>query len=172
MKNSVNNINWWNISTTIRLAALGIGRALFISQDACAKGVAAYLAPFKNEAEAVEKGKAIGVGSARLEGPKTAEVFTYKTWTIVYTAGKVGIKPGGRIRIGIRHMCNLWNIARIVLVWTRSLTEQPFHSYIYSISSFTCKGRQVCAFTGGNISCSDYRRSFFAFSCKPQPRGC
>jgi len=177
MKKNISKINWWKVSLTVILAALGVGRALTISQDACAIDMksnnnAAYLAPFKNEAEAVEKGKAIGVGSARLEGPKTAEVFTYKTWTIVYTAGKVGIKPGGRIRIGIRHMCNLWNIARIVLVWTRSLTEQPFHSYIYSISSFTCKGRQVCAFTGGNISCSDYRRSFFAFSCKPQPRGC
>jgi hypothetical protein len=27
----------------------------------------------------------------------------------VYTPGKVGIKPGGRIRVGIRHMCHLWS---------------------------------------------------------------
>lgn len=114
MKKNISKINWWNVFTIVILAALGVGKALSISQDACANGMksnnkAAYLTPFKNEEEAVEKGKTIGVGSARLEGPKTAEVFTYQTWTIVYTARKVGIKPGGGIRIGIRHMCHLWN---------------------------------------------------------------
>ncbi|MFB0555409.1 MAG: DUF3604 domain-containing protein [Phycisphaerae bacterium] len=114
MKKNISKINWWNVSTIVMLAALGVGSALLISQDACAdiaksNTKATYLAPFKNEEESVEKGETIGVGSARLEGPKTAEVFTYQTWTIVYTAGKVGIKPGGGIRIGIRHMCHLWS---------------------------------------------------------------
>jgi len=111
---NISKINWWNVSTAVMLATLGVGSALLISQDACADvakshNKAANPALFKNEAEAVEKGKTVGVGSARLEGPKTAEVFTYQTWTIVYTAGKVGIKPGGGIRIGIRHMCHLWS---------------------------------------------------------------
>lgn len=114
VENNISKINWWKVSITVILAALGVGKALSISQDARAYGAksnnsAAYLAPFKNEEEAVEKGETIGVGSARLEGPKTAEVFTYQTWTIVYTAGKVGIKPGGGIRIGIRHVCHLWS---------------------------------------------------------------
>jgi len=114
MKKNISKINWWNVSTIVMLAALGVGSALLISQDACAdiaksNTKATYLAPFRNEEESVEKGETIGVGSARLEGPKTAEVFTYQTWTIVYTAGKVGIKPGGGIRIGIRHMCHLWS---------------------------------------------------------------
>lgn len=116
MKNSISKIKWWKISATVILAALGIGRILFISQDACADVVksnkATYLVPFKIEAEAVEKGETIGVGSARLEGQKTAEVFTYQTWTILYTAGKVGIKPNGGIRIGIRHMCHLWMLSK------------------------------------------------------------
>ncbi len=99
MKRNFSKINWWNISTIVMLAALVVGSALLMLQDASAdiaksNTEAVHLAPLKNEAEAVEKGETIGVGSAWLEGPKTAEVFTYQAWTIVYTAGKVGIKPG------------------------------------------------------------------------------
>jgi hypothetical protein len=67
-------------------------------------------APFQSEAEAAEKGEMIGIGSAKLEGPETAEVFTYQTWTVVYTAGKAGIKPGGGIRIGLRHLFHCWGV--------------------------------------------------------------
>ncbi|MHC4313963.1 MAG: DUF3604 domain-containing protein [Planctomycetota bacterium] len=49
------------------------------------------------------------LGTATLTGPKTAEVLSYQTWTIVYTAGKTGIRPGGGIRIALRHMNHLWS---------------------------------------------------------------
>jgi len=65
--------------------------------------------PFATEEKAIKAGEKIGIGSARLAGPKEIEVFSFQTLPIVYTAGKAGIKPGGGIRIGIRHMCHLWN---------------------------------------------------------------
>ena len=34
------------------------------------------------------------------------EVYTLQTWTLVYTAGEAGIKPGGGLRIGLRHLQN------------------------------------------------------------------
>ncbi|MFV2070776.1 MAG: DUF3604 domain-containing protein, partial [Pirellulales bacterium] len=40
----------------------------------------------------------------RLEGPSTVEVLSHHTWTLVYTAGKAGIRPGGAIRIAMRHV--------------------------------------------------------------------
>ena len=57
---------------------------------------------YKNEAEAVQKGKKLGIGSIELEGPERVTVYTYNTWTLIYTAGKAGIKPGGGIRVGMR----------------------------------------------------------------------
>ena len=50
-----------------------------------------------------------GLGTAMLEGPKIAEVHSHQTWTIVYTAGKTGIRPGGGIRVALRHMNHLWS---------------------------------------------------------------
>lgn len=47
-------------------------------------------------------------GIMTLEGPNPAIVRTYGTWTASYTAGKSGIKPGGGIRIGLRHFNHLW----------------------------------------------------------------
>ena len=61
-------------------------------------------APFMNEAEAVAAGEKLGIGSAELEGPKVAEVASHQTWTLVYTAGAAGIRPGGGIRVGLRHL--------------------------------------------------------------------
>jgi hypothetical protein len=50
-----------------------------------------------------------GIGTATLKGPKAAEVLSHQTWTIVYTAGKKGIRPGGGIRVALRHMNHLWS---------------------------------------------------------------
>jgi hypothetical protein len=47
-------------------------------------------------------------GLMTIEGPNPAVVRTYGTWTASYTAGKSGIKPGGGIRIGLRHFNHLW----------------------------------------------------------------
>jgi len=57
-----------------------------------------------NEAAAVAAGRRLGIGSARLEGPKLVEVMSHGTWMLVYQAGKAGMKPGGGIRIGMRHL--------------------------------------------------------------------
>jgi len=56
------------------------------------------------EEEAVAAGQELGIGSARLEGPKSVEVMSHQTWTLLYTVGKAGIRPGGGIRIGMRHL--------------------------------------------------------------------
>ena len=50
-----------------------------------------------------------GIGKAALKGPKTAVVLSHQTWTIIYTAGKAGIRPGGGIRVALRHMNHLWS---------------------------------------------------------------
>ena len=72
-------------------------------------------APFHDEAEAIEAGQQVGIGSARLDGPKTVEVMTDQMWTLVYTVGKAGIAPGGGIRIGMRH----------VVQWTPPQVQNP-----------------------------------------------
>lgn len=72
-------------------------------------------APYYDDAEAARAGLEIGTGHATLEGPKTVEVLTMQTWTLVYTAGKSGIRPGGGIRVGMRHS----------LQWTPPQTEDP-----------------------------------------------
>ena len=64
---------------------------------------------FRNEEEAAARGRDMGIGAANLEGPKLAEVSTYQTWTVVYTAGRAGVRPGGGIRIAMRHMNHLWS---------------------------------------------------------------
>ncbi len=73
------------------------------------------LAPYRNDAEAAAAGQRLGIGFAELEGPRTAEVLTHQTWTLVYTAGKAGIAPGGGIRIAMRHL----------LQWTPPQTQKP-----------------------------------------------
>ena len=50
-----------------------------------------------------------GIGTAKLKGPKTAEVHSHQRWTVVYTAGKKGVRPGGGVRVALRHMNHLWS---------------------------------------------------------------
>lgn len=72
-------------------------------------------APYRTETEAVADGLKLGIGSAVVEGPATVEVATDQSWTLVYTAGKAGVRPGGGVRIGMRHVLN----------WTRPQTDEP-----------------------------------------------
>ncbi len=58
----------------------------------------------RNEAQAVEKGRQIGLGLATLVGPRRVTAYSYQTWKIVYTAGRAGISPGGGLRIALRHL--------------------------------------------------------------------
>lgn len=97
---------------SVGLAIVGTGELLLTScnlLDPKTKSIRqlAHYGPY--EKQAIEKGKIIGIGSARLEGPRKVEVATYQTLKIVYTAGKAGVKPGGGIRIGLRHLFNLWS---------------------------------------------------------------
>ncbi len=62
-----------------------------------------------NEREAVARGQALGIGSAVLEGPAAAEADSHQSWTLVYTAGKGGVRPGGGLRIAMRHMAHQWS---------------------------------------------------------------
>jgi len=61
------------------------------------------------EDAAVKQGQQLGIGSVRLEGPTRVEVLSHQRFTIVYTAGRAGIKPGGGLRIGLRHLSN-WSL--------------------------------------------------------------
>jgi len=61
-------------------------------------------APFLDEDQAIEAGRALGIGSAVLVGPSTVEVRSVQSWTLVYTAGEAGIQQGGGIRIALRHL--------------------------------------------------------------------
>lgn len=84
---------------------------LFFYNGVAFSGIMARHEPiqFSNEKEAVAKGKDLDIGSVRLKGSKVVEVATYQTWKVVYTAGPTGIKPGGGIRIALRHMNHLWS---------------------------------------------------------------
>lgn len=75
---------------------VGVGRAL--------GGSLHRLVPNRQEEDAAEKGRQRGVGTVILEGPEQVEAYSFQTWTLVYSAGKGGIKPGGGLRIGLRHL--------------------------------------------------------------------
>jgi len=64
------------------------------------------LVPNRQETQAAAKAHRLGVGTVDLEGPKQVEAYTRQTWTLVYTAGEGGIKSGGGLRIGLRHLQN------------------------------------------------------------------
>jgi hypothetical protein len=64
---------------------------------------------FSSEEQAAAKGRDLGIGQAWLEGPKSAEVSTHQTWTVLYTAGRAGVKPGGGVKVALRHMNHLWS---------------------------------------------------------------
>jgi len=97
------------------------------------------VAPFMNEREAAAAGRKLGIGSASLEGPKIVEVATDQTWTLVYTAGKAGIRPGGGIRIGMRHLSN----------WTPPQTDNPKAAGYFTAK--TSDGHRVQISTGGDL---------------------
>ena len=65
--------------------------------------------PNRNEDAAAARGEKLGIGGATLQGPAPAEVLSSGTWTLVYTAGKAGVQPGGGIRVGMRHLAQ-WSI--------------------------------------------------------------
>jgi hypothetical protein len=69
----------------------------------------------QSEAEALAAGRELGIGSASLIGPKSVEAYTHQTWTLVYTAGQAGIRPGGGLRVAMRHLHS----------WTPPQTTDP-----------------------------------------------
>lgn len=78
--------------------------------------------PNHYERQAVARGQELGIGSAVLEGPATVEVGSHQTWTLVYTAGKVGLRAGGGLRIAMRHMAHQW--------WTPQVNHPRERNYL------------------------------------------
>jgi len=68
------------------------------------------LVPNRQEEKAAAKARRLGVGTVVLEGPEQVEAYTLQTWTLIYTAGESGIKAGGGLRIGLRHLQD-WHAA-------------------------------------------------------------
>ena len=64
------------------------------------------LVPNRQEQRAADKGRQLGIGTVTLKGPGKVEAYSLQTWTLVYTAGKAGMKGGGGLRIGLRHLQN------------------------------------------------------------------
>jgi hypothetical protein len=64
---------------------------------------------YRDETEAVNEGRRLGIGWAALDGPRTVEVMSHHTWTLHYTTGKAGLKPEGGLRITMRHLQN-WSV--------------------------------------------------------------
>lgn len=78
------------------------------------------------ERQAAERGAQLGIGTIRLDGPKEVEVYSYQTFKLVYTAGQAGIKPGGTILVGMRH----------ILGWTTAQTKDPqADGYLTAVTS-------------------------------------
>src|SRR5712692_6671058 len=61
------------------------------------------LARYATEEDAVAAGQRKDLGSAVLEGPADVEVNTYGSWTLKFTMGRAGLKPGGGIRLAFAH---------------------------------------------------------------------
>jgi hypothetical protein len=101
-----------------------------------------FVVPNHYEQQAVAAGRKLGIGSAELEGPKSAEVLSHQTWTLVYKAGKAGIQPGGGIRIGMRHLCQ----------WSQPQTTDPQEAGYLAVK--TSNGAPVKVAV-------DFRRRFF-----------
>ncbi len=87
-----------------RRGFLKIAAVALLMPRRLAAAIVRGLAQCRNETAAVAEGRRVGVGTARLEGPAAVEVCTHQTWTLVYTAGRAGIKPGGGLRIALRHL--------------------------------------------------------------------
>ncbi len=61
------------------------------------------LARYATEEDAVLAGQKKDLGSAVLEGPAEVEVDTVASWTLRFTVGRAGMKPGGGIRLAFAH---------------------------------------------------------------------
>lgn len=96
-----------------RLAAIGVIAGVLAGRNGPSASEFHLHNPY--EEKAIAEGQKLGIGSARLEGPQTVEVMSHQTWTLHYTAGKAGIRPGGGIRIGLRHLVQ----------WSQPQTKDP-----------------------------------------------
>src|SRR5262245_31895149 len=84
-------------SSPRRPAGVERGDALW-AQELASTGFRS-LARYGNEDDAVAAGRAKRLGAATLEGPAEVEVDTYASWTLRFTVGRAGLKPGGGIRL-------------------------------------------------------------------------
>ena len=126
-----------------RLPALCLPLVLLAGSSPALAAELGGVVPNRYEEAAVAEGRKLGIGSAVLEGPESVEVLSHQTFTLVYTAGATGIKPGGGIRVGMRHLSQ----------WSVPQTEDP-----NAVGYFTVKTEQ-------NLPVKvtiDFRRRFFA----------
>src|SRR3989304_9961201 len=101
--------------TTRILPYTQVGSVLFVLLGSGRLLGTEFQVPNRYEEVAVAAGQKLGIGSATLEGPKSAEVMSHQSWPLLYRAGKAGIRPGGGIRIGMRHLVQ----------WSTPQTEDP-----------------------------------------------
>jgi len=106
------------------------------------------LVPNGYEEAAAAQGRKLGIGNVRLEGPEKVEVLSYQTFTLVYTAGKAGIEPGGGIRIGLRHLSQ----------WSLPQTKDPKAESYLSVQPQREQAVEIAVDFG-----SRYFRQYFAW---------
>jgi hypothetical protein len=92
---------------------IGVVSVLLVSVGLCCGGASHVTAqelqgevPNAYEQAAMARGQSLGIGRLQLLGPRLVEVMSHQSWTLIYTAGRAGLKPGGGIRIGFRHLSN------------------------------------------------------------------
>lgn len=93
-------------TTATRRTFLEVVAALLAGSGRLFGGSPRRLVPNKQEQRAADRGRKLGIGTTSLEGLDRVEVDTLQTWTLVYTAGQRGMKAGGGLRIGLRHLQN------------------------------------------------------------------
>ncbi len=91
---------------TTRRTFVQASLAFFLGVGNAVGGSLRRLVPNRQERQAAEKARQQGAGTVALKGPETVEAYSRQTWTLVYTADAGGIKPGGGLRIGLRHLQN------------------------------------------------------------------
>jgi hypothetical protein len=87
-----------------RRSFLQIVAGILLTSVQAVRAVLKRLIPNDREDEAAARGKKLGVGAVRLLGPRSVTAYSHQTWTICYTAGAAGLKPGAGLRIALRHM--------------------------------------------------------------------
>jgi hypothetical protein len=91
-------------TATTRRTFIGAALALLAAVRRALGRSLLRLVPNRQEQHAADKGRELGIGTVALKEPRQVDAYSMQTWTLVYTAGKGGVKGGGGLRIGLRHL--------------------------------------------------------------------